>query len=54
VAVKGIAIYSPEGRLLHTIEMNVQVSSAVFGEADMKSLFATARGTVYRLRSQEK
>ncbi len=54
VAAKGIAIYSPEGRLLHTIPMNEQVSSAVFGDADMKSIFATARGTVYRLRPQEK
>jgi gluconolactonase len=54
VAANGIAIYSPEGRLLHTIGMNDPVSSVAFGDTDGASLFATARGSLYRLRSGEK
>ncbi|MBV8904299.1 MAG: SMP-30/gluconolactonase/LRE family protein [Acidobacteriia bacterium] len=52
VAANGVAIYSPEGYLLHAITMSVPVSSVAFGEADLKSLFATARGSVYRLRAE--
>ena len=54
VGVKGVAVYNPEGRLLHTIGLSDPVSSAVFGEGDMKSLFVTARGTVYRFRPENK
>lgn len=54
VAADGIAVYSPEGKLLHTIEMHDPVSSCSFGEADMKSLFVTARASVYRVRPGEK
>jgi gluconolactonase len=52
VAANGIAIYSPEGRMLRTIMMAEPASSVVSGDADMKSLFATARGTVYRIRPE--
>jgi gluconolactonase len=51
VAAKGIVVYNPDGRLLHTIAFGEPVSSAAIGEADMKSLFATAHGMVYRLRN---
>jgi gluconolactonase len=54
IAAKGIAIYSPQGRPIHTIELHDQPSNCAFGEADMKSLFVTARGSVYRLRPGEK
>jgi len=54
VGVKGVAVYNPEGRLLHTIGLSDPVSSAAFGEGDMKSLFVTARGTVYRFRPESK
>jgi len=50
VAAKGIAIYSPEGKLLRTIPSREPPSNCAFGEADGKSLFITARGNVYRLR----
>lgn len=53
VAAKGVAIYSPEGRLMHTIELHDTGSDCAFGEADMKSLFVAARGAVYRLRPGE-
>jgi gluconolactonase len=54
VGLKGIAVYNPEGRLLHTIGLSDPISSATFGEGDMKSLFVTARGTVYRFRTDPK
>jgi gluconolactonase len=50
VAASGIAIYSPEGRPLRTIGMAEPVSSITFGDVDMKSLYVTARGNVYRVR----
>jgi gluconolactonase len=52
LATNGIAVYSPDGRLVRFMNMNEAVSSAAFGEADMKSLFATAHGVVYRLRAE--
>jgi gluconolactonase len=50
VAAKGIAVYSPEGRPIHVMEMHELPSNCAFGEADDKSLFITARGVVYRVR----
>jgi gluconolactonase len=50
VAAKGIAVYSPEGRPVHVMEMHEMPSNCAFGEADDKSLFVTARGVVYRVR----
>jgi gluconolactonase len=50
IAARGIAVYSPEGALLHTIEMHDPPSNCAFGEGDMKSLFITERGTVTRAR----
>lgn len=50
IAARGIAIYSPEGALLHVIELRDPPSNCAFGESDMKSLFITERGTVTRAR----
>lgn len=54
ITAKGVAIYSPEGKLIHTIEMHDVMSSCAFGEADGKSLIITARGVVYRARMDGK
>jgi len=51
VAAAGIAVYSPDGRLLRTIELRDPASSCAIDESG--SLFVTARGTVYRLRPAE-
>jgi gluconolactonase len=51
IAAKGVAIYSPAGRLLHTIEMHDRPSNCVFGEVDGKTLIITAQGLVYRART---
>lgn len=53
VAAGGIAIYSPDGKLLHTIEMHETPAACAFGEADLKSLIITARGNIYRARIGE-
>lgn len=50
VAANGIAVYSPEGKLIHTIPVHGGASNLAFGEGDLKSLFITARGNVYRAR----
>ena len=53
VAAAGIAIYNPQGRLQHTIEMQQPASSCAVLETDMLSIFATSRGTVYRIHPAE-
>ena|SRR5579863_57165 len=50
VAAGGIAIYTADGRLLHMIEMHGMPSDCTLGDTDLKSLFVTARGTVFRAR----
>jgi gluconolactonase len=54
VATKGIAYYDAQGRFQRTIGLPDPASSCTFGEGDMRSLFVTARGFVYRLRLEEK
>jgi gluconolactonase len=50
VTAGGIAIYDPTGHLLHLIQMRELPSSCMLGDADMRSLFITARGNLYRAR----
>ena len=50
IAANGVAVYTPEGKLLHTIPVHGVPSNLAFGEADLKSLFITARGSVFRAR----
>jgi gluconolactonase len=50
VAAQGLAIYSPEGRLVRTFELSEIPSNCAFGDADFETLYITARSSVYRLR----
>jgi len=50
VAARGIAIYSPQGKLLQTIELAETPANCAFGDADLRSLYVTARTAVYRIR----
>jgi gluconolactonase len=50
VAAKGIAIYSPEGKLVTTIPMPETPANCAFGDADFQTLYITARTSVYRAR----
>ena len=47
LAARGVRIYSPDGKLLHTIELTEQPSDIVFGGAEMNTLLITAGSAVY-------
>ncbi len=49
VAAKGIAVYSPDGHLQSTIPVPETPSNCAFGNADLETLFITARTSVYRV-----
>jgi gluconolactonase len=51
VACEGLAVYSPEGRRLHFMELAEKPAILAFGEADFQSLFVTARTVVFRVRA---
>ncbi|MDQ6708657.1 MAG: SMP-30/gluconolactonase/LRE family protein [Acidobacteriota bacterium] len=54
VAAKGIAIYDPAGRLLHTIDLAETPANCAFGDADFQTLYVTARTSLYRVRMDVK
>jgi gluconolactonase len=50
VAAKGVAIYSPAGKLLTTIPTGETPSNCAFGDSDFQTLYITARTSLYRVR----
>lgn len=50
VAAKAVVIYSPDGKLVRDIPLTEKPSNLTFGDADLQSLYVTARASVYRLR----
>lgn len=54
VAAAGILVYTPEGKLLRTIELPETPSNCAFGDPDFQSLYITARTSVYRVRLEVK
>jgi gluconolactonase len=50
IAANKLPVYSPEGKLLHTIEVAEKPSNCAFGDADLATLFITARTSVYAVR----
>jgi gluconolactonase len=50
VAAKAVYVYSPDARLLGSIELSETPSNLTFGDADLETLFITARTSVYRVR----
>jgi len=50
VAAKAVYIYSPQARLLGQIMLTETPSNLTFGDADLGTLFITARTSVYRVR----
>src|SRR5581483_9452464 len=54
VAARGVAIYSPEGKLVHTIATHNPASNCGFAEGDLKSLMITSRGELFRTRLEVK
>ncbi len=54
IAAKGIAVYSPEGKLIRTIDFPEAPANCAFGDQDLKTLYVTARTSVYRVRIPDK
>jgi len=50
VAARYIFVYTPEGKQLGTLRLPETPSNLAFGEADLETLFITARNFVYRVR----
>jgi gluconolactonase len=50
VAARGLAIYTPHGKLERTLIETERTSNCAFGEGDFKSLFIAARGVIYRVK----
>lgn len=50
VAAKGIAVYSPQGRLERTLLESENTSNCAFGEGDLETLFVAARGSIFRVK----
>ena len=50
VTAKGVAVYTPDGKLLHVIELAETPANCAFGDADLQTLYITARTSVYRVR----
>ena len=50
VTAKGVAVYTPEGKLLHNIELSETPANCAFGDADFQTLYITARTSLYRVR----
>ena len=44
-------VFSPEGKLLETISIPVdEVTNCAFGDADLRTLYITAGGTLWSIR----
>ena len=54
IAARGIAIYSPGGKLIQTIELPETPANCTFGDPDLQTLYITARTSIYRVRIPEK
>jgi len=50
VTAKGISVYTPQGKLLHAIELSETPANCAFGDADFQTLYITARTSIYRIR----
>lgn len=50
VTAKDLVVYSPEGKLLASIDIPETPANCQFGDADLQSLYVTARSSVYRIR----
>jgi gluconolactonase len=50
VTANKIAIYSPQGKLIHQIEIAETPRNCTFGDPDFQTLYVTALTSVYRIR----
>jgi gluconolactonase len=54
IACRGIAIYTPAGKFVRTIEFPEQPANCAFGDPDLRTLYVTARTSLYRVRVPDK
>jgi gluconolactonase len=54
VTANGVAVYSPQGKLIHTFQTGEPPSNCAWGDPDFKALYVTARTSVYRIRLEVK
>lgn len=54
IACKGVAIYTPQGKLVKMIDFPETPANVAFGDDDMQTLYVTARTSVYRVRVPDK
>ncbi|MEZ5354797.1 MAG: SMP-30/gluconolactonase/LRE family protein [Bryobacteraceae bacterium] len=50
VTANKLDIYSPEGKLIHQIEVAEMPRNCAFGDGDLQTLYVTALTSVYRIR----
>jgi len=50
ITAKGIAVYTPEGKLLQNIELSETPANCAFGDPDLQTLYITAHTSLYRIR----
>jgi gluconolactonase len=50
IACKGIAVYTPAGKLIRMTEFPETPANCAFGDKDLRTLYVTARTSVYRMR----
>jgi gluconolactonase len=50
IAAKAVLIYTPEGKLIREVPVPEKPSNLAFGDADLESLYVTARTSVFRFR----
>jgi gluconolactonase len=50
IACRGIAIYTPDGKFVRMIEFPETPANCAFGDQDLRTLYVTARTSVYRVR----
>jgi gluconolactonase len=50
IACRGIAIYTPDAKLVKMIEFPETPANCTFGDSDLRTLYVTARTSVYRVR----
>ncbi|HUS05433.1 MAG TPA: SMP-30/gluconolactonase/LRE family protein [Bryobacteraceae bacterium] len=50
IACRGICVYTPAGKFIRTIEFPESPANCAFGDADLRTLYVTARTSIYRIR----
>jgi gluconolactonase len=50
VTAKGVAVYSAQGKPIHTFDLAETPANCAFGDPDFQTLYITARTSLYRVR----